>query len=697
MLPFEPFTLSCSTCGSQLRVNNPALVGTIANCPKCGSMVQIPAPDELAPGEVDGASEPRGFALGSDSVDSDTMTRDAVPEPPDSAGASEMPSGFAPSESDDRADEVAAPPGGDVIPPAWQSAQTERARHIALIVSLSAGGLIVAALLFGWFVHVYQQRADERQSLAATEVDADESLADDDLLPPDELPAELATDALQPESSDKVETTAAGESVSDDEPPEGTSSSRGDDAIDEDTSRPDLLKPPIDDPPGGAKRTENESTEKLTAADRDGAEVSDLFPKSALAGLTPPKRQGISRDGEADEDPGSGLVDLPPGLKQFMPFTGFGEKPVDSTPQLEAPPSIDRIELEDAAEEVVDPMLAAEGPRTVDLEQALMMEMGFYADGGYPLSDFALIVGQLTGAPVELDWLSFDLAGTDVRSRIPVSQQMLPAAVQLDRAAAAVDGNVRLVNSIATISVTDQHFDTLLAELLALDDFGDGEASARKLLASFLDVETDADENFLIEAERTEQQLAAVAGEALRRMRGLTGKVADNSLSRWATPASATQPWKVVEGGDAGPQHDTAVTVAQLLRQVARRNGATLLINWDDALRRQLTPETLVLPYAGDDAGSMLRRVLEPYQLQVREVAPGYWWMGTEATYDRLPVVVWTEALGDQRDGFLRRLGTVMGDAGSNVYRVSYDADSDRVLLLIPRYILRQLDEIAEA
>ena len=40
----EPFSIACTTCRARLKVRDPAAIGQILACPKCGSMVLIEAP-----------------------------------------------------------------------------------------------------------------------------------------------------------------------------------------------------------------------------------------------------------------------------------------------------------------------------------------------------------------------------------------------------------------------------------------------------------------------------------------------------------------------------------------------------------------------------------------------------------------------------------------------------------------------------
>ena len=170
-MTFQPFSVNCLTCGSTLRVTDPAIVGTIASCPKCESMVQIDQPTTDAP--ADAAGSPSQVAVGQSSIDSGAITKDAI-APADltpaklgdnDAGSSTVDGPFAgnapppnPTTSDQS---VAVPP-----PPAWQSQQSARTKQVALIASLSIGGLIAAAAAFGWFVSVWQAKSKPPSPIA---------------------------------------------------------------------------------------------------------------------------------------------------------------------------------------------------------------------------------------------------------------------------------------------------------------------------------------------------------------------------------------------------------------------------------------------------------------------------------------------------------------------------------------------------
>ena len=107
-----------------------------------------------------------------------------------------------------------------------------------------------------------------------------------------------------------------------------------------------------------------------------------------------------------------------------------------------------------------------------------------------------------------------------------------------------------------------------------------------------------------------------------------------------------------------------------------------------------MSPEQLVMPYVNDNAGAMLNTTLQPFEMQVRRVDEHHLWVGTEATYDRLLLVVWSEPVGDQRDAYMQKVSTAMAGRVEQGFRITHDAVSDRVMMLVPRYIARQLPTI---
>ncbi|MEZ6082304.1 MAG: hypothetical protein R3C56_43495, partial [Pirellulaceae bacterium] len=88
----EPFTITCTSCASRVRVRNPELLGQLANCPKCNSMILIAPPNTAvskAGTDIDGAAREGHHAQGGarveverqhgPTVDSTALTQEGLP------------------------------------------------------------------------------------------------------------------------------------------------------------------------------------------------------------------------------------------------------------------------------------------------------------------------------------------------------------------------------------------------------------------------------------------------------------------------------------------------------------------------------------------------------------------------------------------------------------------------------------------
>ena len=52
----ELFAITCTTCRARLKVRDTAAIGQILACPKCGSMVQVLAPEGWQPPDATAAA-----------------------------------------------------------------------------------------------------------------------------------------------------------------------------------------------------------------------------------------------------------------------------------------------------------------------------------------------------------------------------------------------------------------------------------------------------------------------------------------------------------------------------------------------------------------------------------------------------------------------------------------------------------------
>ncbi len=303
-----------------------------------------------------------------------------------------------------------------------------------------------------------------------------------------------------------------------------------------------------------------------------------------------------------------------------------------------------------------------------------------------------LVVSQITGVPIQIDWVSFDLVGINIRDGVDIPKGRISAKKLLDEVAQSIGAVIEEDPFMLTLTLGDAVKTERLAKVFDLTDFANGRDSAAATLKPFMPQGGAA---AALDGDRQEQQLAALAIEAMRRIRGIAPKVADSSFRRWGQAASSPElDWPLVEAGQAGPQYDAPLTMAGFLRRIAKGNGATIFVNWHDANRRRMSPVQLTMPFTGHDAGTVLAKELRPFALQAHRVDDQHWWVGSEATYDRFPVVVWTEPLGADQGVFSQRIANAVATTGSEIFRISIDPDTGRALLLLPRFLVRQMPKI---
>lgn len=658
-LSFEPFSVQCLTCGSRLRVTDPAIVGTIAACPKCASMVQI----EQDP--ADATAAPQQVAVGHADVDSQAITQGSIateqeadlPELTDVHGFSGDSSGS----------------NNDGVPPDWQSAGTQRTRQIVLISLLSVTGLITAIVVFAWFVRSFGEGSTVADS-GTQVVDVDPGTDQDQ--------AEAGETQADPNTDPNV----YGDTVPNANGDNGAESTNEGSVT---GSNPAVLDS------NQAEMVDVSTAEASQSVAASGAPPSDLTPQSPLDVPTQPNVPGLMPVNPLANDPepeAGGMQALPPELEKYTRFL-LDEGQVEET-TLPAPPSMQDIEIDDAADQDFN-SLGMAAPRELNLKGDLAIRMAF-ASEGYPLADLILLISQATGVPIQIDWVSFDLAGVPIDQQIAIAKGWKTAREMLDLTAESLGAELRAEKTLLILTLNDDSFQQTIGSLTDLGDFGAEKTSATAVLNGFLGANPELAKLALGET-REQQQLAGLAVEGLRRMRGVPSKVSDVALSRWASGIENSVEWPLVTGGEAGPQADTPITLASLLRRTARRNQSTCIVNWYDAQRRGASPELVMIPHAKEDAGAMLGDALKKFPLQTRRVDAKHWWVGTEPTYDRLTAVVWTPPLGDSKNEFLKQIDTIMQGASADTYRLAYDQVSDRALMLLPRFIVRQLPKIASS
>mgnify|MGYP001825643909 CR=1 FL=1 len=382
-MSFQPFVVQCLTCGSQLRVTDPAIVGTIATCPKCHSMVQIDPPSDPLGSDPSGDDQAgRQVAVGGSSIDSQAITEEAISASEGaSLGAIETASGFEGGESNAPPHEFDSEPS----PPDWQSDRTRRSRQIALVAALSITSLLVAIAGFSWFVQSWRKQASNPQQGPSPSQPQRVSETSVDPAPPS---------APEPESNSEESSSSDELPASD---PEAT-------VVDQSPDGSSAVQPPM--PPNNTVAVDSsegsESPQSLQSTPAsvpprptDSSALADLIPRSPLdadPSATPapptPRVPQTQPSSQTQQDPGvesdptgtasTALQELPPELAKYTRFLleeGSNEKPT-----LEAPPTMDEVTMEAAADELDDPAITVR-PKELNLKADLALRMALDTRG----------------------------------------------------------------------------------------------------------------------------------------------------------------------------------------------------------------------------------------------------------------------------------------------------------------------------
>ncbi len=206
----EPFTITCATCESRIRVRNPQMVGQLATCPKCSSMIMIApsgatVPNTPARGVAGGdrieVAHSEGFPVDSMAVTKEGLASDIenlLPPPAatqvdddeyhlvdaDDAGVNAVPPIQIGSSA--HINNLHAPgwqPGAAPHIPSsqWTSDSTNRTRQYLLVAFLGVTGVVLAAALFFGFLRWYssERASDVLTSQPSQTVDVEKPNAND--------------------------------------------------------------------------------------------------------------------------------------------------------------------------------------------------------------------------------------------------------------------------------------------------------------------------------------------------------------------------------------------------------------------------------------------------------------------------------------------------------------------------------------
>ncbi|MGB1924982.1 MAG: hypothetical protein ACPHL6_00540 [Rubripirellula sp.] len=632
-----------------------------------------------------GSSPEQAHTEGAPVFDSQAITEEALAS--DSNGSS---LGLAPPTASGFAENV--PPSSDspTVPGSggvsWESEGTRRKRQLGLIVALSTLSLFICLAGFAWFVSNWKNEQTTSNLPTDPSVDTSESVD------PGDTTEDVDTLDTKPSSDPELDSDSSSTKLpeSTNNPPSETSDS---------IQSPD----PTQGIPEQGNSEQGIPTEKPTVEQIPSQEAanptipSDLRPVSPIDEMTEPPADPASDKPDPEEDPqqdASGMQDLPPGLAQYTRFL-LEEGDIEK-PNLEAPPSMDDLNLEEATRELDNPITPLR-PKEINIDAALAVKLAVNTDG-YSLPKLALLISQITGVPIQIDWVSFDLGEKDLTQQHALPEGWTSAREILDAACHPFGAEIRLEESKVTITLSDTTFSVIREEIAALDDFRDDALSATNLLCSLLELETNENQLVTDAGTRQDQQVTVITIETLRRARGLASKVDDKFLSRWiGSPQNPSSEWVVPVQGTSFAQSDAPITVAEFISRLSDENKVQTLINWADFTARRVDPEYVFMPYSGGGSLEMFQHAFAKFGLEARQVDSNHWWIGQRSTYDRLPVITWTSPLSPDPENAQNELNSRLSQIVTDgFFRVAVDEKTRCGILVLPRYLAKQLPKITE-
>ncbi len=670
--------------------------------------------------------EPKLTVGQQDSIDSEAITQSSVLPPPIDG---QRPRADLPSHPSERflkdatsaGSDPAGKPGAEATltdesaPASWalQSAAAQQRRQWMLVSLVLLFGMVVSAVLFYQFVSNWQQTAQvdpvndsEVNSTDTTSVETVAADAADKATTPPDNNAAITEPAVAPEPTAddlSTKTDTAAETMSD---PSVPSTEAGDAVANPATAGTDV-----------ANVMPTESTDASSTGGPNAPETPPLVVRGAA------------------EPPAAPLTDLPEGLRKFAPLMSFDTTGNQDARPLEAPPSIDSVQIEAAAKEL-EKGETKQGRKPIDLKRA--MSLRFALDNrGASLCELMLVLSQLTTVPIELELISLDAAGISVHAPMKSPKGTMTAQEWLARLCQEQGLATFNLPDRILVSADEKRINAGLAPALNIADLpGDKQQILQLLNVVTHEVTPEpaeqnneaaapqdpaappaeapaevfvtlADDGVTIIPEPSPRAAmrAALTLESLRQLYDLPPKLKPEFTSRWtgawpAGPAGENIPntstfgeWPLVSGGKALSGFDSPRAVAGILHDLADVNDRHLMVVWGDAVFQDLYPADALMPYTpDDDAGSLLNEVLGEQNLEARVCGPQLWVVMTAATYDRLEVITWLPIAPGSETLIQQRLAASLEIDDPSTLPLSFI--NDCLVIRCPRFIARQLHRV---
>jgi hypothetical protein len=623
----EQFSILCTTCQKRLQVRDAAVIGEILICPNCGSMVLVSPPadahphaagedgdtvDEIEPPDLPELSLPASLPLDqrpgdltSETIAEPPRVRKPQPSTPVGAGTPPPTTPVPPDAPvDAEATEPTAPP---LLPDDhWVSQDAENQRQWLLIGGAAMLGVLLSILLVGfWAARTgdLATRTDPSPDVPPRPLASDDVPVEEPDGPPEDKPADTTGDAApeQPETADSHDDVAddpldAGDAGDADELKEPAETELVDDAMHQDTERPQVA-----DPDAG-QRTE------LVVPDVGDRPIDDQDP--------------------TDDSPPTKV------LPSFAPF--IQDQPYQaeaSQESLEDGESMPDMEHWEEASDDGSSMPRPE-PRQVNIPERLQDSIPAVDITEMPLIAFTHLVTGLSTIPISLD--PDALALLRLRPDSPVKVQatdtqvgdMLVAALRPLGLGYLHDQDQLLITRIAPADSPLRRIRHPVGDLVQnsedqLDQLADWimtmvEPDSWKVQGGAGELVTELPD-LVIRHQDTVLLRALLFCERLRVARGLSPTTnLDPQLMRLDLRCQRAD---TLLQERVRILYDQPVPMLQILQQITRDTGLQILVDWHALSQMGWTP-TAEITLVADDVplGQALMALLGPMDLTFRTI-----------------------------------------------------------------------------
>lgn len=635
----EPFTILCATCQSRIRVRNPRMIGQIAKCPKCDSMVMVAAPGRievesrgdqpvdsmaltkdgigtelpLAPTTPHASADDGQVASPADQHSTDTHDGElrlvAEEDPPESRTGAPPVEAF--DDSENAGWQSAAPP---LMPSEqWTSPNATKTRMYLLIGFLGASGVVLASVLFFAFLRWY---SSPKPDLNASGVNASD-------------PQFPNADAAQPvtDAGSSIESEGGSpDSSAADDPNPPTSLASGTDSTENPSTLPigmDSLDAPSEPDQSLASETPADAASDTVDVDSQlqlGGENNALEQADAT-GVAASEGNGALASADASANQENAVpAALPKQLEAFGEMLDWQVQP----------------QLPDAVTVLAEAPVTAEDLGLASTEQSLQLPPIDWSTHSQttlpglviapqPLAQFVSLWSNISGVPTTVDLDSLAAANIDRNSKLELGMVRSSTIIEIAQRMGQPLGLM--------VRPSDNRYLTLGAPQDAIKQILPASVSVQGLLRN------DSDHQWLTESLTQLFPVVAVsdwivADEELRAPPSL-------DAATWFEVLRLIGSWRIAAGlptGLAGYDPDRLVNhfveseqiadtldrtldsvlpqarpVAQVLPSIARQAGFNAWIDWSQTGELGLGPQTTALVVT---SARPLRRALHDFATQ---------------------------------------------------------------------------------